>query len=105
MVSKISLTISRRSSISTVTTRAVMILPKAIDTPPCTVMLTSSQGQGGQEVGRQRKATVGVQPLIPPELAHWPRYIIAQEVHHHLGGRSGALGGVVWSGESIRPRG
>jgi len=35
-----------------------------------------------------------------------PRYITAQDVlHHRMRSRFGALGGVVWSGESIRPRG
>jgi hypothetical protein len=32
------------------------------------------------------KAAVGFQLLIPPDRAHWPRYITAQDVHHHLVG-------------------
>src|SRR5450755_1463609 len=42
MVSKISLTTSKRSSISTVTSRAVMILLKATGTPPLRMLNDSS---------------------------------------------------------------
>jgi hypothetical protein len=50
-----------------------------------TVMLTGSQGQGDKEWEANVKAAVGFPLLIPPDRAHWPRYITAQDVHHHLG--------------------
>src|ERR1700733_14616557 len=42
--------------------------------------------RGDKELEANVKAAVGFQLLIPPDRAHWPRYITAQEVHHRLKG-------------------
>src|ERR1700678_663185 len=39
--------------------------------------------RGDKRLDANVKAAVGVQPLIPPDRAHWPRYITAQEVHRY----------------------
>jgi len=49
-------------------------------------MLTGSHGEGDKELEANVKAAVGFQLLIPPDRAHWPRYITAQEVHDYPAG-------------------
>jgi len=41
-------------------------------------------------VGSQRAGSVGFPLLIPPDRAHWPRYITAQDVHLPMRSRFGA---------------
>jgi len=43
-------------------------------------MLTGSHGQGDKTLDANVKAAVGVQRLIPPDLAHWA------DVHHRADG-------------------
>src|ERR1700728_426181 len=64
-------------------------------------------GSGGQGVGSQRAGSVGFPLLIPPDRAHWPRYITAPDVlrHRAAGAVRVALGTVMLTGTRVRPRG
>jgi hypothetical protein len=55
-----------------------MILPKAIGTPLCTVMLTGSQGQGDKKLDANVRQQLASSFLFPLTVRTGPLYITAQ---------------------------